>query len=249
MKKIGILGGLAWPSTIDYYRAICLLSQEYHASLDIPGPAPMPEMCIESVNINYSYNRRGRIGDEDSWREYDEYFGAALKRLEDSGADFIIMASNTPHNRFDAITRPVSVPVLSIFEAVADACAELGIRRFLLLGTEPTMNSGVFPRRLEELGISAFTPPDDRIKKMVADLISELMTGRWQDGRRRMKEIVDSSYQGRELDVKNVCLGCTELPLVYAGLESLETFEEDGMFFINTAMIHARAAFQYAVEF
>ncbi len=108
MKKIGILGGLAWPATVEYYKAICQLSQTYHATSALSGPSPMPEMCIESVNINYSYNRRGRFGDEMSWKEYDAYFHAALQRLEASGVDFAIIASNTPHNRFETITRDLA---------------------------------------------------------------------------------------------------------------------------------------------
>ena len=63
MKKIGILGGLAWPATVEYYKTICQLSQKYHAGANYKGPSPMPEMCIESVNINYSFNNRGVIGE------------------------------------------------------------------------------------------------------------------------------------------------------------------------------------------
>ncbi len=248
MKKIGILGGLAWPATIEYYKAICQLSQNHHANLNLPGPSPMPEMCIESVNINYSYNRRGSFGDEHSWRDYDAYFHAALKRLEDNGVDFAIIASNTPHNRFDSITNGLNMPVLSIFEAVAKTCQINRIDEFLLLGTEPTMNSGIFPDYLKRHGISAFVPSDDTVKSKVADLISELFKGKSENGRSRMDQIVRSSYEQMEIKPKVVCLACTELPLVFEGKEQLETFEVNGVLYLNTTIIHAVATFRYAIE-
>lgn len=248
MKKIGILGGLAWPTTIEYYKAICQLSLNYHSNIDIPGPSPMPEMCIESVNINYSYNCRGRFGDENSWKEYDEYFYGALKRLEDNGVDFAIIASNTPHNRFDSITKGLKIPVLSIFKAVAEVCQIKGIDQFLLLGTEPTMNLGVFPEYLKRNSIHAFVPPDENERTKVADLISELFKGRSENGRSRIDQIVRTSYEDTAIKKQVVCLGCTELPLAFEGKEHLETFEENGVVYLNTAIIHANAAFRYAVE-
>lgn len=248
MKKIGILGGLAWPTTVEYYKSICQLSQDYHSKLDLPGPSPMPEMCIESVNINYSYNRRGKFGDEDSWKAYDGYFRAALKRLEDNGVDFAIIASNTPHNRYDSIVSGIEIPVISIFKTVADTCESLEIGQLLLLGTEPTMNSGVFPKYLKERGIDAFVPTDDRTKSKVVDLISELFKGKSENGRDRINQIVRASYEHTTYDDKYVCLGCTELPLAFEGKEHLETFEDEGVFYLNTTIIHATAAFQYALE-
>ncbi len=248
MKKIGILGGLAWPSTIEYYRAICQLSQDHHAEHELPGPSPMPEMCIESVNINYSYNRRGRFGDENSWREYDEYFNAALKRLENNGVDFAIIACNTLHNRYDSITKGLKIPVLSILEAVAETCRLKEIDEFLLLGTEPTMNSGLFSDYLKGRGIHAFVPPNDDFKADVAELTSELFKGHNYNGGSRLDRIVRSSYKRMGNKKKVVCLACTELPLAFERKEQLETFENNGILYLDTAIIHANAAFRYAIE-
>jgi aspartate racemase len=248
MKKIGILGGLAWPATIEYYKAICQLSQNHHANQDLPGPSPMPEMCIESVNINYSYNHRGKFGDENSWRDYDDYFHAALKRLENNGVDFAIIASNTPHNRYDPITKDLKIPIISIFEAVAETCRIKGIEEFLLLGTEPTMNSGKFPEYLKKHGINAFAPSDDDIKSKVVDLISELFKGKSENGISRMNQIVRSAYEQMDNKEKVVCLACTELPLAFEGKEQLETFEDNGVFYLNTTIIHATATFRYAID-
>jgi len=248
MKKIGILGGLAWPATIEYYKAICQLSQHHHVDLNIPGPSPIPEMCIESVNLNYSYHHRGQFGDEDSWKAYDAYFHAALKRLGDNGVDFAIIASNTPHIRYDAITRGLKIPVISIFEAVAQTCRMQGIDAFLLLGTEPTMNSGKFPEYLKRYGIQAFVPSDEHVKLKVVDLISELFKGKSENGRSRMHQMVQSTYAQMGNKEKVVCLACTELPLAFEGQEQLETFEDNGVLYLNTTIIHAKTAFRYAIE-
>ena len=248
MKKIGILGGLAWPTTVEYYRAICQLSQEHHAQFDIPGPSPMPEMCIESVNLNHSYSQRGIPGDEGSWQNYDAYFHAALKRLEDNGVDFAIIASNTPHNRFDAITKGLRVPMISIFQAVVEACKAQGIRDFLLLGTEPTMNAGVFPQYFGRYGIQAIPPKDEEIKRQVAELISELFKGENNNGRARLAGMVDSALDQLPLHSKAVCLACTELPLAFKGCEQRQTFQDNGVLYLNTGMIHVNAAFRYAIQ-
>ena len=248
MKKIGILGGLAWPTTVEYYKAICRLSQDHHADLDISGPSPMPEMCIESVNINYSYNQRGKVGDEDSWKNYDAYFNAALKRLEANGVDFAVIASNTPHNRFDSITSGLKIPIISIFDAVVDTCKFYGINEFILLGTEPTMNNGIFSEYFRRCGIDAIVPSDENVKRKVVELISELFKGESENGRSRMEQIINAAYEKRQIQRKAVCLACTELPLAFQGKEQLETFEENGVLYLNTAMIHANAAFRYAVD-
>ncbi len=248
MKKIGILGGLAWPATVEYYKAICQLSQKYHSQFNIVGPSPMPEMCIESVNINYSYNRRGKQGDEKSWDEYDTYFRSALKRLEDNGVDFAIIASNTPHTRFNSITRGLIVPVLSIFEAIANECDKQQINHFLLLGTEPTMNSIAFPEFMKSKGIEVLIPgaPDAQLK--VVDLISVLFKGESVNCSVDLHEVVNSTYEQVPHKQKNVCLACTELPLAFEGKEHLETFTHKGVFYLNTTIIHATAAFQYAIQ-
>jgi len=76
-------------------------------------------MSIESLDLNRAFSYIGTIGDEESWEKFDAYHRDALRRLEASGADFAIIASNTPHHRFGAITSGIRMPVISIFEAVA----------------------------------------------------------------------------------------------------------------------------------
>jgi aspartate racemase len=104
MKKIGIVGGLAWPSTVDYYSELCRRSEEWQKARN-PQAAPwMPEMSIESLDVNKALSYIGNDEDVESWSRFDEYHRSALLRLEASGAEFALMAANTPHHRFAAIT-------------------------------------------------------------------------------------------------------------------------------------------------
>ncbi len=248
MKKIGILGGLAWPATIEYYRAICQLSQNYHSQFEFSGPSPMPEMCIESVNINYSFNQRGEIGNEASWNEYDKYFNSALQRLEKNGVDFIIITANTLHTRFENITSGIDIPVLSIYEAIADECKKQDIDQFLLLGTEPTMKSNSLPDFMCKKAISVLPPPTKDLKLKVVNLILDLFEGKTENGSNVLNEVVNSAYLHMDKKQKIVCLACTELPLAFSGKEQLATFIEKEVTYLNTTIIHAKAAFDYALQ-
>jgi aspartate racemase len=248
MKKLGIVGGVAWPSTIDYYRAICRLSVAYHADKAVIGPPPVPEMAIESLNINKSFGLRGgAVTDDASWASYDEYFREALQRLEASGAELAIIASNTPHNRFSAITQGIRIPVLSIFEAVAQECARLGVEEMLILGTAPTMDLPVFSEAISRFGIHAYPPRLAEDREKVIALISELYADRAENAASRIRSIVDSSFPTTG-SARTVCLACTELPLAFPEIERESSVVIGDICYLNTTMVHARAAFAATLQ-
>ena len=248
MKKLGIVGGVAWPSTIDYYRAICRLSIEHHRDLGISGPSPMPEMSIESLNLNKSFGLRGGdIADDASWAQYDAYFRDALRRLENAGADIAIIASNTPHNRFDSITAGIGIPVLSIFDAVAKHCQALGVEEMLILGTAPTMDSPKFPDVLRRFGIDGYAPIDPADRAAIVELISELYEDKHQDAAARITDVV-RRHPPSLSRTPTACLACTELPLAFEEVESATQATIDGVRYVNTTMVHAKAAFQALLD-
>ncbi len=244
MKKLGIVGGVAWPSTIDYYKAICRLSVEHHRRLNVNGPSPIPEMAIESLNLNKSYGLRGgEISDDRSWASYDAYFRDALLRLEQSGAQIAIIASNTPHNRFEAITRGVTIPVVNIFQAVAEHCQSLGLNELLILGTAPTMDSPKFAEVLRQFGIEGWAPREPVDRAEVVKLISELQAESDNDAQRRIAAVVARSTFGSG-HAPTVCLACTELPLAFQEIESSTEVIVDGVMYVNTTIVHAKAVFR-----
>ena len=245
-KKIGIVGGVSWISTLEYYQAICEMSHRCYPEKEVAGPPVIPEMAIESLNINKSVGLRGQPGDDSSWRDFEAYFRAALLRLQASGADFAIIASNTPHNRFEQITEGIGIPVLSIFEAVASACVERNIEKVLVLGTEPTMSSQVFPGVLEKRGITGILPDAGEDRNNVISLISELQAEKNNRGAAQIKGLADKYLGASRNGGTAVCLSCTELSLAFPQHMHLPMFEIDGVTYLNTILIHAETAFEFA---
>jgi len=255
MKKVGIVGGVAWASTVEIYKTLCQLAQTRAQSLDCglgPTGAPqMPEFSIESLNIARSQSLRGIEGDEASWAGFDAYFHAALLRLQASGADFALIASNTPHNRFDAITAGLSLPVLNLFELVAEQAAALGLRRLLILGTEPTMRGQALPAALARQGIEACVPRAGSAER--ADLVPLILqlqaapqpaAAAAQIHALALQTLGESARTGEAA----VCLACTELPLAFPAHSEAAAFEMAGLRYLNTTQILAQAAFLTATQ-
>ena len=244
-KKIGIVGGVSWISTLEYYQAICEMSHRCKHGQKQDGPAPIPEMTIESLNINKSISLRGQPGNDDSWHAFEAYFRNALNRLEASEVDFAIIASNTPHNRFDQITEGLRIPVLNIFEEVAKACVKNNIVQALILGTEPTMSSQVFPNILRKHGISGILPNKGNDQDKVISLIGLLQAEKSNRGAELIQSLASKYLQGSADESCAVCLSCTELSLAFPEHLNVPIFEVNGVTYMNTILIHAMAAFDY----
>ncbi len=247
MKKIGIVGGVAWPSTVDYYAGLCRRSERRHRALGLPGPAPMPEMTIESLDVRRAIALLGTEGDEASWTLFDDYHRAALRRLEAAGAALAAIASNTPHDRLESIVRGVAIPVVDLVEAAARACAGLGATRVLLLGTAVTMASARFRDGFARWGMEAAAPHDAALRAQVAALITELQAGLDRDAGERLRRLVHAASRGHPGAHPAVCLACTELPLAFPAHAGETVFDLDGIACVNTAAAHVDAAFALAV--
>jgi len=247
-KKIGIVGGVSWISTLEYYQAICEMSHRSKHGQKQNGPAPIPEMTIESLNINKSISLRGRRGDDNSWHAFEAYFRKALDRLETSDVDFAIIASNTPHNRFDQITEGVGIPVLNIFEEVAKTCVNNNIVKALILGTEPTMSSQVFPDILRKHGVSGILPKVGNDQDQVISLIGSLQAEKSSRGSEQIQGLADKYLRVTSDEPSAVCLSCTELSLAFPEHLNVPIFEINGITYLNTILIHAKAAFDYAIS-
>ncbi|HYL74655.1 MAG TPA: aspartate/glutamate racemase family protein [Bryobacteraceae bacterium] len=229
MKKIGIVGGVAWLSTVDYYSEICRRS----------APST-PEMSIESLDLNKAVAYLGVDGDEESWSQFDEYHRAALLRLEACGADFAVMASNSPHHRFESIVRGVGIPVIDMFEVVAKESARIGAKEVLILGTALTMRSPRFRAAFAKHGIAAAGPDDQAVRAMTVELIADLQLGKSELAAERLGKIARNQAV--------VCLACTELPLAFPKHKFAATFEEGGVVYINSTAVHINAAVDFAVD-
>src|SRR5688572_16078184 len=174
MKKIGIIGGLAWPSTADYYRLLCTKTNDHFRRAGRAAPYPTPHMIIESLDMSEMRKLRGREGDDASWKEYDCVFRETFERLQQAGAAFGMIASNTPHMRLKAITSGLDFPVLSILETTANTVRALIGRRALILGTPVTMESLVYAETLKRHDIATVQNVGDAAIAEIEKLIDAL---------------------------------------------------------------------------
>jgi aspartate racemase len=248
MKKIGIVGGLTWLSTIDYYAAICRMGESYAAANGACAPLPAPELIIESLDVAHAFRCIGTDGDEASWRAFDAYHRDALLRLQAGGARLALLAANTPHHRFASIVRGVDIPVVNIFEEVAKTCAALAVTDVLVLGTALTMSSPVLRDAMARYAVTAFSPASAEDRSLVVEIIAELQTGSAPDARRRLADLSKRCFAERPHTRIAVSLACTELPLAFPDSNGAETFVRDDILYLNTSAIHARAAFDLAVH-
>ena len=247
MHKIGMVGGLAWPSTADYYRLICTMANRHFAGLGHSDPLPSPPMLIESVDISVTRKLRGNQQDAASWQAFEAYFRDLLLGLERNGAQFAFIASNTPHMRLPGIIKDVNMPVNSILTATAEALEEAGSERVLVLGTPVTMRSTAYSNALKERDLEAFTLTDEAEVHELAGLIDgDLYAGITARTREWISAIGEREQRARGIDT--ICLACTELPLAFPEHKDEFAFECDGARFLNTTVAHARSVFVQALR-
>jgi aspartate racemase len=247
MKKIGIVGGLAWRSTMDYYSEICRRSEELHFAANTQGCPLTPEISIESLDLNKAVSCMGEADNEESWSQFDVYHRKALERLQASGAELALIASNTAHHRFKAIVQGIQIPVISIFETAAREAAQIRVRNVLILGTALTMDSPEFRREFAKWGIEATGPNEEVARSRTIKLITELQRGKFKGASNRLRTIARSAIAHQFQGPAAVCLACTELPLAFPGFKPLSVFDYGGTSFINTSAAHINAVFDLAI--
>jgi len=227
MKKIGILGGMSAESTIEYYRLLIDIAKD-ELEKDV-----YPELII--YNLNFKDFCKPMSQGRDA--EVVSLLTDKVKSLSKAGADFAIIASNTPHIHFDVVENNSPIPLLSIIEATADEASDRGYDRVGLLGTDFVMSSNMYKEAMKERGIEVFTPGDDD-RMLVHDIImNELVSGSITEQiRDKLIKVVDGLKQN---DLDSIILGCTELPLV---LNS----DAVNLPVLNTTEIHVKKAFECA---
>lgn len=246
MKKIGIVGGVAWLSTVEYYSEICRRSEELRLAGEVEGQPSTPEMAIESLDLAHVLAALGRDGDEASWAVFDAYHRDALRRLEVSGAEVALMASNTPHHRLEAITRGIGIPVVSILEATAKECVRVGAKQALILGMAVAMRSAKFREAFAKHGIAAAGPREEAARAETLELIGELQRDSARHAPERLGRIAKAAFQEQFEGRPLVCLACTELPLAFPDRMRQASFEEDGVVYVNTVAAHVNAVLEAA---
>jgi aspartate racemase len=230
MKTIGLLGGMSWESTETYYR---LINEGIKQRL---GGLHSAKICLYSVDFE-EIEQLQHAGD---WPATARILSEAAKRIEAGGADFLVICTNTMHKVVPDIEAAISIPILHIADAAANAIKARGFETVGLLGTNFTMEQDFYKGRLlEKHGINVVIPePEDRqfIHKVIYE---ELCLGEIKmasrDGYVRIIEKL--SQQGAQA----VMLACTEIPL-------LVQQEHTTMPLLDTTAIHAAQAVEYALQ-
>ena len=228
-KRIGILGGMSPESTVEYYQYITRAYTERF------GDYGYPEIIIYSV----SFQPYVDWPEQDRWDLVAQGLSEAAQKLEATGADFIVIATNTMHLVFDQVQASVTVPMLSLLDAVGDAILARGIKTVGLLGTKFTMEKAFYQDALTRKDITVLVP-DEKDREYVNTVIyDELVAGQIRDESRAGYIAIINKLAER--GAEGVILGCTEIPL-------LVNEEDVGMPLFDTTVIHAEAALNYALE-
>ncbi|MGH7629729.1 MAG: aspartate/glutamate racemase family protein [Gemmatimonadales bacterium] len=224
MKTLGIVGGIAPGSTIDYYRLIIASYREQ------TGDGSYPSILINSIDLARMLNLvgAGRLP------ELTTYLRAEVERLARAGADFGLLASNTPHIVFEELAREAPIPLLSIVEASRDAAVELGLRAVGLLGTRFTMQGRFYPAVFAKRGIAVRAPRAEDLAYVHEKYMQELVPGEFRpDTLGEFLAIIDRLKQD---GVEGVLLAGTELPLL------LRDTTNASVPLLDTTRIHVRRA-------
>ncbi|MCB2216552.1 aspartate/glutamate racemase family protein [Desulfofustis glycolicus] len=230
MKTIGLLGGMSWESTIGYYRAI---NEGIKARL---GGFHSAKIALYSVDFE-PIETLQRCGD---WQQMGDLLADAARKVEAAGADFLLICTNTMHKVAPRIEREISVPLLHIGDATAEALIRNGIRTVGLLGTAFTMEQDFYKGRLRDnYGLNVLIP-EKQDRRLVHDVIfNELCLGRQKaESRRAYLDIIEAlAKRGAEA----VILGCTEIGM-------LVNQDDTGVRLFDTTKIHAEQAVDYALR-
>ena len=225
MKTIGLLGGMSWVSTIEYYRLINEAVAErlggWYSAKCVLGSVDFAE--IEAIQRSNNWETAGRV------------LNGQARAVEQAGADVLVLCTNTMHKVADTIHEGLQIPFLHIAEVTGKVIRESGLTKVGLLGTAYTMEMGFYSRPLKGMGIDVLVPEKELRDKLNVVIFDELNVE--SSSRSTVCEMVEDL---RRKGCGGVILGCTEIPMLI-GPEDVDVPVFD------TTAIHADAAVSFAL--
>jgi aspartate racemase len=228
MKRIGLLGGMSWESSVEYYRAVNEIAR------DRLGGLHSADCLLRSVD----FADIEALQSEGRWEEAGERLAAEARSLVAGGAELLVLCTNTMHKVADAITAAVDVPFVHIADTTAHAVRDAGLSTVGLLATGYTMEQDFYVGRLRDVHGLAVLVPGEADRRIVHDVIyDELCVGVVRDAsrqeyRRIMRELADRGAQG-------ILLACTEIDLLVGA-------EDSPVPVFDTTRLHAERAVELA---
>ena len=229
MKTIGLIGGMSWESSIEYYRLINEITKAKLGGLH----------SAKSIMVSVDFAEIETLQHEARWDEAARRLINAAKSLESGGADFIVICTNTMHKVAEEIQASIQIPLLHIADGTAQKVKEVGIQRIGLLGTRFTMEEEFYKGRLaKNFGLEVLVPNAQEREIVHRVIYDELVVGEIrQTSKERYLEIIEHLIGD---GAQGVILGCTEIGLlIHDGDCQVPLFD--------TARIHAEAAVEYAL--
>jgi aspartate racemase len=228
MRTIGLIGGMSWESSAEYYR---IINKEVKNKL---GGLHSAKCLLYSVDFD-EIERFQAAGD---WDQAGERLGNVAFALEKAGADFIVLCTNTMHKVTSHIEEKIQIPILHIADATANQIQKSTIQTVGLLGTSYTMEQDFYKSRIESRGIKVITPTKqerDMINKVIYE---ELCVGRIRPSSKKYYEEVMNRLVAH--GAEGIILGCTEIGL-------LVQQEDSKVPLFDTTVIHALEAVHLAL--
>jgi aspartate racemase len=234
MKTIGIIGGVSWVSSIEYYR---LMNQIVNMEL---GGLHSAKILMYSIEFG-DFSKEERLAEKGDWDPLNRTMIDAAQILKKGGADFIVIASNTMNSRADDIQSNVHIPVLHIADATGEKVNKSGIRTVALLGTKYTMEQNFYRDRLERKYRLKVVIPNETEREYINSVIfDELCAGKfYNNSKEHFIQIINRLVD--EDGAEGVILGCTEIPLLIKQ-------EDVKVPVFDTTKIHVEAAVKYALN-
>ena len=230
MKTIGLLGGLSWESTLEYYRIINETVKERLGGLN------SAKIVLYSVNFAelIEYDHHGKS------KKAVELVINAAKSVESGGADCLLICTNTIHKMYETIQKRINIPVLHIADAAAKKIKEKKLNKVGLLGTKPTMEMDFYKKRLKDKHNIETVVPGESDRKIVHSVIfEELVLGKFTENSKNKYLSIIGRLESE--GAEGVILGCTEIPLLIKQ-------EDCEIPVFDTTAIHAKAAVDFALK-
>jgi aspartate racemase len=229
MKTIGLLGGMSWESTLEYYRVINETVKEklgdFHSA--------------KCVLYSVDFAELERLQHQGRWEEATELMVDAAQKVKNAGADFIVICANTMHKLADDIQNSIHMPLLHIADVTAEKIKAQGVTKVGLLGTKFTMEEDFYRKRLtQKYGLEVIIPEEAERQFIHKILYDEKSIG---EMKRLSKDTFKSIIENLAArGAQGVILGCTEIPL-------LVDEEDYALPLFDTTLIHAQIAVEYAL--
>ncbi|MBC5619463.1 aspartate/glutamate racemase family protein [Streptococcus anginosus] len=229
MKTIGLIGGMSWESTTSYYQ---IINETIKREL---GGLHSAKILLYSVDFAEIEHYQA-VGD---WDKSAQVLADIAQRLEQAGADFIVICTNTMHKVAPQIQKKIAIPILQIAQATAQALVDDGIRKVGLLGTKYTMTQDFYKEKLLESGLEVLIPDQAGIADVNRIIYDELCLGDIRESSKQtyLTVIDDLKNAGAEA----VILGCTEIGL-------LVKQSDIALPLYDTTVIHAEKAAKMGIE-